>query len=332
MPESGPPTLSVIVAARDAASTLGRTLTALSGQELPWPFEVIVIDDASTDRTPEVLAAHPGVDTWRSPGPLGPGRARNVGVRLASGAMLAFTDADCVPARDWLRNGMQAMVGRDLVQGRVDPDPEADLGPFDRTLWVQGNESYFQTANLFVRRELFERLGGFSDLSPEGSADVRAHRRGEAPRWRVFGEDAAFGWRARQAGARIGFAPLALVHHAVFRRSAADYVRYRWRWRHFPRLVAAVPGIRKEFLHRGVFLSRRTEGFDLALAGLATGLVLRRWWPLLLTARYIRWVAHESSGWRNRRLVEVGTVIFAADLLTLAALLVGSASTREPVL
>ena len=103
---------------------------------------------------------------------------------------------------------MRALSGSDLVQGFVRPPPGARRGPFDRTLWVTSEYGLYETANLFVRREWFERLEGFRDW-------VSDHGRSGAMR-RPFGEDAWFAWRARRLGARTAFAERAVVHHAVF--------------------------------------------------------------------------------------------------------------------
>src|SRR5204863_903204 len=107
--------VSVIVPARDAAATLGRALAALGAQEGAPDFEVIVVDDGSRDGTAQ-LAERAGARTVRAAGD-GPARARNAGAAAASGAVLAFTDADCYPTPGWLAAALRALDGADLVQG-----------------------------------------------------------------------------------------------------------------------------------------------------------------------------------------------------------------------
>src|SRR5919198_5805523 len=106
---------SVIVPARNAAATIGRTLEALAAQDFPQEYEVIVVDDGSTDDTVAVAEAAPGPVTVRRQEQRGPGEARNLGAQHARGEVLAFTDADCFPERGWLRAGVAALADADLV-------------------------------------------------------------------------------------------------------------------------------------------------------------------------------------------------------------------------
>jgi glycosyltransferase involved in cell wall biosynthesis len=138
-----PPAVSVIVPARNAAATIAATLSALASQDLSEPYEVVVVDDGSDDDTAAMAEGSPGpLRVLRAEG-AGPGPARNAGVNASRGAVLAFTDADCAPSPDWLRSGLAAMRTADLVQGRVEPDPDARLGPFDHTVWVVGESGLY---------------------------------------------------------------------------------------------------------------------------------------------------------------------------------------------
>jgi glycosyltransferase involved in cell wall biosynthesis len=310
--------VSVIVPARDAAATIGRTLTALADQDLPDPYEVLVVDDGSRDATvAEAERAAGPVSVLREQG-LGPGAARNRGAAAARGEILAFTDADCFPARGWLSAGVGALDGRQLIQGPVRPDPDASRGPFDRTLWVERETGLYETANLFVQRELFERLGGFEAwLEPAVGKELA--------------EDVWFGWRARRAGAQTGFCPEAFVHHAVFPRDAGGFVAERRRLQHFPEMVARMPELRDTFLHRRWFLTPRSADFAGACAGAVVAAASRSPLPLVAAAPYARRLARHSTQWR-RRAPEVAAVTLAADAVGLAYLVKGSVRARTPVL
>ena len=196
------PAVSVIVPVYNAGASVSRLLAALAGQTLHVPFEVIIVDDASTDMAVERVASTPLVRCLRLKQRSGSYAARNAGLDVASAPILAFTDADCVPSPTWLESGLEALDPRiDIVAGHVAPDlpsrPTAaalvDAMRFlDQRMYAE--LGYGATANLFVRRSVFERVGRFN------------------PRLRSGG-DRELGLRATDAGARIRYAPDALVMH-----------------------------------------------------------------------------------------------------------------------
>ncbi|MCJ7702653.1 MAG: glycosyltransferase family 2 protein, partial [Anaerolineales bacterium] len=95
--------ISVIVPAKDAAETLEDCLSSLqSQQDVGQDYEIILVDDGSNDRTAEIAQCF-GVPVIR-PEYQGRSVARNVGAKAARGDILAFTDADCAPAADWLHH------------------------------------------------------------------------------------------------------------------------------------------------------------------------------------------------------------------------------------
>ena len=151
---------SVVVPAYQSAATIGGTLDALARQDLDEPYEVIVVDDGSTDGSAEIAERAGVTSVLRQPN-LGPAAARNAGVAAAAGDAIAFTDADCLPEPDWLRTGVSALERADLVQGRVEPVPGDRGGPFDHTIWVLREDGLYECANLFVDRSTFMRVGGF---------------------------------------------------------------------------------------------------------------------------------------------------------------------------
>jgi cellulose synthase/poly-beta-1,6-N-acetylglucosamine synthase-like glycosyltransferase len=296
------PDVSVVIPARDAAATLPRTLAALGAQTLDRSrVEVIVVDDASTDATASIAGEHARV--VRLAERAGPGAARNAGVRVASGAVVAFTDADCFPEPGWLEHGLAALAGADLVQGRV--VPERPPGRWDRTVRVPGLFGLFETANLLVRRPLLDALGGFEPgWAPLGGKEL--------------GEDTWLGWRARRAGARTSFAPDAVVAHAVVPRGRAGYVAERARLVAFPSLVRRIPELRGALCWQRVFLSRRSAAFDAATAGVLAAALTRRRAPLLLALPYLA--------------ERPGPTAVTADAVGAAALLAGSIRARSVLL
>jgi GT2 family glycosyltransferase len=294
-------------------------LEALAGQDLPDPYEVLVVLDEDGPE-PDLP---PGARVVREPR-LGPSAKRNRGAREARAEVLAFTDPDCRPEPHWLREGLSALDAADLVQGAVRPPEGAVYGPFDRLLWVEREVGLYETANLFVRRWAFERAGGFR---PIGSFEQ------PRPDGRVqhFGEDVAFAWRAKRAGARSAFASRALVRHAVFTRGPAGFVAERLRLRFFPLLTREAPELRGTMYCWRVFLSPRSAAFDAAVAGAALALGRRSLLPLVVALPYAR-LARRHARMHAGGSLKALTVAAAADAVGLAALAWGSVRYREAVL
>jgi glycosyltransferase involved in cell wall biosynthesis len=307
-------TASVIVPARNAAETLPRTLASLARQDLDGSYEVIVVDDGSTDDTAQLASAGPGPVTVVGQGPLGPAAARNRGVEQSRARVLAFCDADVYPCRGWLRAGVAALEHADFVQGQVLPDPEVVVGPFDRTIWVTSVAGLFESANLFIGRQTFELVGGFQEW-------IRP-RRGKA-----LAEDVWLGHRALRRGMRCAFCAEALAYHAVFPRSWAEYVLERRRLEYFPAMARKMPELRRSFLYRRVFLNSRTARFDLALAGAAAILMRSSPLPLAAAIPYLRELRRHSLRARpaGPRALAVSAADLVADAVGLAAMIQGSA-------
>jgi len=330
------PAVSVIIPARDAEPTIERTLSCLCEQTLSEDFEVIVVDDGSRDRTAEIALAQRGrVRLVASEDSQGPGAARNRGAEVASAPVLAFTDADCFPTPQWLAAGLRMIGQIDLVQGRVEPDPAVPRTPFDRTLVVQREGGFYQTANLFVTRPMFDAVGGFRDWALEEHRHrswPADHRRGRASRTPI-GEDTLFAWSARRLGARSGFASDALVHHAVVPGTILDDVADRWHWASdMAGLTRLVPELREVAFHRHVFFNIVTARFDYAVMGLTTAALTRSRWWLLAGMPYVRHVLNASRDWSQRQRLAYMAGAPVVEAATLAALLTGSLRWRSVVL
>jgi glycosyltransferase involved in cell wall biosynthesis len=203
--------LSVIVPVRNAARTLGDCLDGLAAQQLRGvEVEVIVVDNGSQDDTARLARAHPVRPRVVSESRPGSYAARNAGLAVAQGKAVAFTDGDCLPAPAWLARGLRVLQSAELVAGRVRPR----LSPaptrwerFDAGHHVDQRKyvevlGFGATANLFVRREVFDRIGGFDGALRSGG-------------------DREFCTRATAAGFRLAYAGDAEVTHRS-RRTAKE--------------------------------------------------------------------------------------------------------------
>jgi GT2 family glycosyltransferase len=222
------PLLSLIVCTRNRAVRLDAFFQAVGGMRARASWELVIVDNGSTDDTPsrlETLArslAAP-VTIGREPR-AGLGRARNAGVRAARGALLAFTDDDCYPAIDYVDRVVDAFVNREraFIGGRILLYDEkdhpitirADTTPIPippRTVVPTG---LVQGANMAFRREVLERIGGFDDALGPGTP--------------FCNDDVDAVARASAAGFAGSYVPEPVVHHHHGRRDRAD-IAALWR-------------------------------------------------------------------------------------------------------
>lgn len=196
--------LSVVIPARDAARTLSRCLDALSRQEAAPEFEVVVVDNGSTDDTARIVEQHPvGARLVREPRP-GSYAARNAGIVASTGSVLAFTDADCIPHSRWLAAGSVATPERGLVGGRIvtTGPPLSAVARYDSALYLDqsayvSDQGFAATANLFVDRRVIEAAGLFdADLHSGGDLEF-CHRAAEHGGRLVYSADAVVEHEAR---------------------------------------------------------------------------------------------------------------------------------------
>ena len=207
----------MVIPVRDGAGSLPALLQSLDRQTMPGErFEVIVADNGSTDGTAS-LADEWGARVVQLPEP-SRARARNAGVAVARGRLLAFTDADCVVAPGWLEAFGDCAGSAPLLAGRVTVTtgrPPNSVERFER-LWRFEQEAWAKhlgwaaTANLMVERSAFEAVGGFD------------------PAYRHTAEDVDFCLRARRSGRRVGFCPGADATHPGESRSWPMLKRCFW--------------------------------------------------------------------------------------------------------
>ncbi|GAO55342.1 glycosyl transferase [Novosphingobium sp. MD-1] len=210
------PDISVVIPHYNDLARLALCLAALDAQTIARDrFEIIVADNASPV-DPGVLAATIGtrarlvIATEKGAGP-----ARNAGVAAARGAILAFTDCDCVPEASWLAAGVIALGRGDVVGGRmiVSVSSEAAMTgaeafervfAFDNRQYVE-KKGFSVTANLLTRRAVFDKVGPF--------------RNGVS-------EDVDWCHRARALGFALVYAPDAAVAHPA----RANWAELRRKW------------------------------------------------------------------------------------------------------
>ncbi|MHB8437644.1 MAG: glycosyltransferase family 2 protein [Acidimicrobiales bacterium] len=295
--ESGDtPRVSVVVATHNRAGLIPELLEALAAQSLgTTSFEVVVVDDASDDGTWAALekcAAESGLRlrAARLGENAGAGAARTVGVALARGEIVAFTDDDCIPEATWLDRLVApfATHAQVIVQGQTTAWPgDADrAGAWARTVWVLRLTWLFETCNVAYRREDVMAVGGFP-----GRAEAPVTRTG-----RPTGEDAMLGWKVVDRGAQLVYAPEARMYHRNEPGTWWDWVREQRGRDVFAALVVRSPYARRALWAR-VFLGPRSAATVVGVLGLLLCVATRRTWWL---GGLVPWVALALPEARHR--------------------------------
>lgn len=318
------PRVSVVVATRNRCARLRDLLAALRAQTLPArEFEVVIVDDASTDETRAVLAEEAArgrldLEIVHSKRSAGPATARDLGWRASNAPLVAFTDDDCVPHRDWLAAALKAAARNPegIIQGRTEPMPwEADrAGPFSRTISVPAADPSFQTCNIIYPRAVLERVGGF---------DCAAF--GRAP----GGEDSDLAWRAIEAGATPVFAADALVYHAVEDLGVIGKLRVAARWTTPMLTFVRHPELRRAQFVKGIFWKGSHYHLARALVGIALPRRLRWLRPWLLgpyVTELRRRMRQEGAG------LLVGPYFCVHDAVEMWAVMRAALRYRRPML
>jgi len=197
------PRVSVVVCTYNGSGTLEQCLKSL--QVLHYPdYEVIVVDDGSTDDTCEILTRFPDVRAIHQAN-MGLSVARNVGLREATGVIVAFTDSDCFADPEWLthlvhqllRSGAGAVGGPNLTPADGWKAACVAASPGQPTHVLESDQvaEHIPGCNMAFRREVVLAINGFD------------------PVYRKAGDDVDICWRLQQAGEWITFAPGAFVWH-----------------------------------------------------------------------------------------------------------------------
>jgi len=211
------PSVTVVVPAFNAAATLPLCLRGLAGQDYPRSaYEVIVVDDGSTDETAAVARAA-GVRVISQVNQ-GPAAARNAGIAAAAGEIILFTDADCAPEADWIRQMVAPLADaeiagvkgsyrtrqREVVARLAQCEFEERYDRLARRPTIDFVDSYAAA----FRADVLRRAGGFDPAFPHAN-----------------NEDVDLSYRLARLGYRF-----------VFNRRAVVYHRHVASWRGYIRL------------------------------------------------------------------------------------------------
>src|SRR3989475_775040 len=197
------PKISVVVSSLNGGATIRDTLRGL--EQLDYPdYEVILVNDGSTDATPVIASEYQvRLITTKNQG-LSAGR--NVGIRAATGEIVAFIDDDAYPEIHWLRFlALALMEGKAVGVGGPNLPPPNDGWRADAVANAPGGPNpvlisdtiaeHIPGCNMAFWKDALEAIGGFD------------------PRFRSAGDDVDVCWRIRDRGGVIGYSPAAVVWH-----------------------------------------------------------------------------------------------------------------------
>lgn len=231
---------TVVVCTHNRASLLSESLPDVVAQQLPGgPYEVLVVDNASTDDTPErvgnLIERYPGRVRYVREDRLGLSSARNAGIRHANGSIIAFIDDDAVPDKGWLAALVSAFgdptvecVGGPVIpilRGSLPPWFSPRLQPYI-SIFDKGSEpvrlsynEYPRGVNIAFRREIFQTVGLFSPSFGRKGRSLMSY------------EEIELCYRIERAGWTILYVPGASVHHMVHaERLSRDWFLSRFYW------------------------------------------------------------------------------------------------------
>ena len=277
------PVVSVVIASERVRESLPDCLASLAAQEAAPAFEVLV---ASTEM-PRPVPGNPFPLRWIEVADRNPARRRNRAAREARGQLLAFLDDDAAGEPAWLATGAAALDRCGIVGGPDRGPPGAAYGEriadlLLATPWIGSGVPAHERrpragavraahdialCNLFVRREVFEALGGFDET------------------FGYIGEDTDFVRRARERGIAVELDPAVRVAHRR-RPFPGPYLAQRWRYRvKTGRLLIERPGLHARpriaaFLFAGLAGVAATVLFGGSFLGPALGIYVLAVWIL----------------------------------------------------
>lgn len=169
-PETQKPLVSVIIPSYNSQLYISRCLHSVINQHTTLPYEIIVVD-SSKDDTPIIIKHNfPSVQLISLKSQTFPGAARDIGVKISQGEIIAFIDSGCIASQDWLEKGIHTLhQGYSFVGGAV---KNANPGIISTTDYIltfselfptmpSREVSFMATCNFMCMKEAFKKVGGF---------------------------------------------------------------------------------------------------------------------------------------------------------------------------
>ncbi|MFX1274625.1 MAG: glycosyltransferase [Promethearchaeota archaeon] len=173
-------------------------------------YEIIFVDDCSTDNTQELLKNY-SVKSIFLDKSVGSAEARNIGIKEAKYDIIALTDSDCFVSKNWLKDLVPYLKNYDIVGGKVifNDLRETKLNPFnvdyERIITKESKINFLNTSNMLFKKDTWHSVGGFLN-------------------YRI--EDLEFSWRSIKKGFKLIYVPKGLVLHCNYRNPIENIKKY----------------------------------------------------------------------------------------------------------
>lgn len=159
------PLVSVVICVRNGEKCVSGCIESLLNQTFR-DYEIVIVDDASNDRTVEVISRFKDqrIKCLRNKEWFGIPKSRNIGLKHAKGKYIFFTDADCTVSKDWIEEGLSCFADDCVgVEGRIIYVSENYQPTFSDNVLENRNGGQFMTANVAYRRDTIETVGGLDE-------------------------------------------------------------------------------------------------------------------------------------------------------------------------
>jgi GT2 family glycosyltransferase len=216
-------TTSIITLTKNRAELLEKNLISLTKQSIR-PNEIIIIDNNSTDQTPEFINKYLKILPIKAFKSFASGYSKlyNLGIQKASGKLLCFLDDDCLADKNWLKNLVEKshQYPNSIIQGNTFSLPKNNLyaeimgnhyqNYLKSNVIIGEKLRFLDNKNLAVPKKIIKKYGGFSQKQNLGSEDIE------------------FGLRMRRNGVKIIFQPKAIAWHHE-RDNFKDFIKQHYR-------------------------------------------------------------------------------------------------------
>ena len=199
---------SVVVLTHDSEKTIRRCLDALLSQTYK-DFELIIIDDCSTDKTRDILDSYEDkrIRIFLNQIQFGIAKSRNRGLRESKEKLIFFTDSDCIPSKRWLELGIKSIKNNDIVTGTTFYEKQ---NPTFKHRVIYSRD-HFVTCNLGFKRKEIEEVNGFDEEE-----------------FNMYSEDKDLCFRILKNKGKKVFCPeMIVVHQEVFKTPKRELNTYK---------------------------------------------------------------------------------------------------------